>query len=41
MSKENRLINGFIDLFFLALSFSMFIGFVLIVGALEHAENFM
>lgn len=40
-TKENKLINGFVDLFFLALSFSMFVGFVLLVGALENVSYSM
>lgn len=34
--KENRLINGFVDLFFLACSFGLFILVVWLVGLLHE-----
>lgn len=35
MKQENKLINGFVDLFFLAVSFSMFLGLVWLVSLFE------
>lgn len=36
MKQENRLINGFVDLFFLACSFGMFLAVVYVVGAIHE-----